>query len=54
MAGAGILFIAGGVLALVAALAGREVRVPRPTLPLRVAIGMAVAANWAFLVAAGR
>jgi len=51
---AGISFAVGGLVALAAALAGRDVRVPRPTLPLRVAIGMAVAANWAFLVMAGR
>ena len=54
VAGAGILFIAGGVVALGAALRGGEVRVPRPTLLLRAALAAAIAANWAFLVAAGR
>jgi Protein of unknown function (DUF2752) len=54
VAGAGILFIAGGVVALGAALLGGEVRAPRPTLLLRAALAAAVAANWAFLVVAGR
>lgn len=54
VAGAGILFIAGGVVALGAALAGVEVRAPRPTALLRAALAAAIAANWAFLVAAGR
>jgi len=51
---AGILFFAGGVAALVATLAGGEVTVPRPTPLLRAALVAAIAANWAFLVAAGR
>jgi Protein of unknown function (DUF2752) len=54
VAGAGILFIAGGVVAFVAALAGGEVRAPRATPLLRAALAAAIAANWAFLVAAGR
>lgn len=54
VAGAGILFIAGGVVALGAALLGGEVRAPRPTPLLRAALAAALAANWAFLVAAGR
>jgi hypothetical protein len=54
VAGAGILFIAGGVVALGAALAGGEVRAPRPAPALRAALALAVAANWVFLVAAGR
>jgi hypothetical protein len=53
-AAAGILFVAGGAIALVAALAGREVRAPRPTPVLRAGLVLAAAANWAFLVAAGR
>jgi len=54
VAGAGILFVAGGVVAFVAALLGGEVRAPRPTALLRAALATALAANWAFLVAAGR
>ena len=54
VAGAGILFIAGGVVALAAALGGSEVRAPRPTAFLRAAVAAAIVANWAFLVAAGR
>ena len=54
MAGAGILFIAGGIVALGAALLGGEVRAPRATPFLRVALAAAIAVNWAFLVAAGR
>jgi hypothetical protein len=54
VAGAGILFIAGGVVALGAALLGGEVRAPRATPLLRAALAAAIAANWAFLVAAGR
>jgi hypothetical protein len=54
VAAAGVAFLVGGLLAFGAALAGRDVVVPRPTLPLRVGIGIAFAANWAFLVAAGR
>jgi hypothetical protein len=54
VAGAGILFIAGGVVALGAALLGGEVRAPRPSPALRAALALAVAANWAFLVVAGR
>ena len=53
-AAAAILFVLGGIAALGAALAGRNVEVPRPTPPLRAALALAVAANWAFLVAAGR
>jgi hypothetical protein len=53
-AAAGILFISGGAIALGAALAGREVRTPRPTPVLRAGIVLAAVANWAFLVAAGR
>ncbi len=54
VAAAGILFIAGGVVALGAALAGGEVRTPRPTPLLRAALVLALAANWAFLVVQGR
>ncbi len=54
VAGAAIFFIVGGAVALVAALAGGEVRAPRPTPLLRAALAAAIAANWAFLVAAGR
>ena len=54
VAGAGILFFAGGVVALGAALAGCEVRAPRPTPLLRAALAAAITANWVFLVAAGR
>jgi hypothetical protein len=53
-AAAGILFVAGGAIALGAAVAGREVRAPRPTPVLRAGLVLAAAANWAFLVAAGR
>jgi hypothetical protein len=53
-AAAGILFVAGGVVALGTALAGGEVRTPRPTSLLRAAIVLALAANWAFLVMRGR
>jgi hypothetical protein len=51
---AALVFVAGGVAALGAALAGREVPSPRPTLLLRAALGAAVAANWTYLLAAGR
>jgi hypothetical protein len=54
VAGAGILFIAGGVVALAAALAGCEVHAPRATPLLRAALAAAITANWVFLVAAGR
>jgi len=54
VAGAGILFMAGGVVALVAALLGDEVPAPRPTVLLRAGLAAAIAANWVFLVAAGR
>jgi hypothetical protein len=49
-----ILFLVGGLVALGAALAGRGVETPRPTPALRAALALAVAANWVFLVAAGR
>jgi hypothetical protein len=51
---AGIVFVVGGVVALGAALAGREVRLPNPTWSFRVGLALALASNWAFLVAAGR
>ena len=51
---AGVLFVAGGVVALLAALAGREVRTPRSTPLLRAALILALAANWAFLLVQGR
>lgn len=54
VAAAAIAFTLGGLVALGAALAGQDVRVPRPTLGLRVALGLAVASNWVFLVVAGR
>ncbi|MFI5198639.1 MAG: DUF2752 domain-containing protein, partial [Thermoanaerobaculia bacterium] len=54
VAAAGILFVAGGVVALGAALAGREVCAPRPTPLLRAALVLALAANWAFLLVQGR
>jgi hypothetical protein len=54
VAGAGILFVISGVVALGAAFAGGEVRAPRPTRLLRAALAAAIAANWAFLVAVGR
>jgi len=53
-AAAGILFVAGGVVAFGVALAGGEVRTPRPTPLLRAALALALAANWAFLVVQGR
>jgi hypothetical protein len=53
-AAAGVLFFAGGALALGAALAGREMRTPLPSPALRAVLLLAAAANWAFLVAAGR
>jgi hypothetical protein len=49
-----LAFALGGLIAFGLALAGREVRVPGPTLGLRVALTLAVASNWVFLVAAGR
>jgi hypothetical protein len=54
VAGVGILFTAGGVVALGAAVAGGEVRAPRPTPLFRAALAAALAANWVFLVLAGR
>ncbi|MEO8585757.1 MAG: DUF2752 domain-containing protein [Acidobacteriota bacterium] len=54
VAAAGIVFFVGGLVGLLSAISGRDVRVPRPTVALRFVIGMAVAANWAFLLAAGR
>ncbi|MFI5198537.1 MAG: DUF2752 domain-containing protein [Thermoanaerobaculia bacterium] len=51
---AGILLVLGGLLAFGAALAGRGVEMPRPTPALRAALALAIAANWVFLVAAGR
>jgi hypothetical protein len=53
-AAAAILFVAGGVVALAAALARREVRPPRPTPVLRAALVLSFAANWLFVVVAGR
>ncbi len=53
-AAAGILLVVGGLAALGAALAGRGVEAPRPTSALRAALALALAANWVFLVAAGR
>ena len=53
-AAAGILFLLGGLAALGAALSGRGVESPRPTPALRAALALALAANWVFLVAAGR
>ena len=53
-AAAGILLVTGGLVALGAALAGRGVEAPRPTSALRAALALALAANWVFLVAAGR
>ncbi len=51
---AAIVFAAGGLVAFSMAALGRDVRVPNPTLGLRVAIGLALVSNWAFLVAQGR
>ena len=53
-AAAGILFVLGGLAALGAALSGRGVESPRPTPALRWALAVLLAANWVFLVAAGR
>ena len=53
-AAAGVVFFAGGVVALGAALAGREVLSPRPAPVLRAALALSFAANWIFVVAAGR
>ncbi len=53
-AAAAIVLVLGGLAALGAALAGRGVEAPRPTPALRAAVALALAANWAFLVAAGR
>jgi hypothetical protein len=53
-AAAGILLVLGGLVALGAALAGLSVETPRPTPALRAALAFALAANWVFLVAAGR
>ena len=48
-------FLAGGLVALVLALAGRGVREPRTlAVPVRVALVLAVAANWAWLLLDGR
>lgn len=54
-AAAAVAFVAGGLLALALALAGRGVPEPR-ALPvaLRAGLVLAVAANWAFLVLDGR
>lgn len=51
---AGTVFVIGGIVALVAALVGGEVRAPRSTPLLRAALAAAIAGNWVFLVAAGR
>jgi hypothetical protein len=51
---AGLVFVAGGALAFVAALAGREVRSPRATPLLRAALVAVLVANWTYLLAAGR
>ncbi|HSB63585.1 MAG TPA: DUF2752 domain-containing protein [Thermoanaerobaculia bacterium] len=53
-AAAGILFVLGGLAALGAALSGRGVEAPRPTSALRAVLVLALAANWVFLIAAGR
>jgi hypothetical protein len=53
-ASAVILFVAGGIAALGVALVGGEVSAPRPTPALRAVLALTIAANWAFLVAAGR
>jgi hypothetical protein len=53
-AAAGILLVPGGLVALGVALSGRGVETPRPTTALRAALALALAANWAFLIAAGR
>jgi hypothetical protein len=52
---AALLFVAGGVLALGLALAGRGVAEPQsPSVPVRAGLVLAVAANWAWLVLDGR
>jgi hypothetical protein len=50
-----LVFVVGGVVALVAALAGRGVSEPR-TVPFaaRAALVLAILANWAWLVLDGR
>lgn len=51
---AGILFVIGGIAALSMAALGREVRLPNPSMGVRVAFGLAFASNWVFLLATGR
>lgn len=52
---AALAFLAGGLVALVLALAGRGVREPRAlSVPLRVALILALAANWGWLLLDGR
>jgi hypothetical protein len=52
---AALVFVAGGILALGLAFAGRGVAEPRPpSVPLRATLVLAVAANWAWLVLDGR
>jgi len=53
-AAVGIVFVLGGLVALVAALTGRGVETPRPAPAVRAALAIALAANWVFLVASGR
>ena len=54
-AAAVLVFVAGGVLALGLAFAGRGVAEPRsPSVPVRAGLVLAVAANWAWLVLDGR
>jgi hypothetical protein len=53
-AATGIFLVLGGLVAFGAALSERGVESPRPTPALRAALFVAVAANWIFLVAAGR
>lgn len=48
-------FVAGGLVALGLALAGRGVSEPRAlSLPVRVGLVLAVGANWAWLLVDGR
>ena len=54
VAALGIAFVAGGAVALCAALLGREVPTPRPTLLLRAGLVAVLAANWTYLVSVGR
>lgn len=52
---AALVFFAGGLAALAAALAGRGVKEPRALpVPVRLAVVLAFVANWAWLLLDGR